>query len=88
MGFSAESQALPSGLAQITSLLKSLSDELVANRLDQPESVDLDAYLSASAPLFSALQTVNRDSQLFSIACKARTQEARLKMDEIGRAHV
>ncbi|ORY82408.1 Fms-interacting protein-domain-containing protein [Leucosporidium creatinivorum] len=70
--------------AQLVDLLRTLSDELVAQRLAQDATAppfDPQQSLASSTPLFSALHAVNRDTLSFARDCKARTQDARLEMD-------
>lgn len=72
---------------QLVELLRTLSDELVAQRLAQeedapstPSTAPMTA-LTRSAPLFAALHAVNRDTLSFARGCKQQTQAARLEMD-------
>lgn len=70
-------------LEHLIALLRTLSEDVVATRLEPNPSSPFDPtpFLSSSAPLFAALHAVNRNSLLFTKGCKARTQDARLEMD-------
>ncbi|GAA5881524.1 hypothetical protein JCM16303_005691 [Sporobolomyces ruberrimus] len=60
---------------QLISLLRSLSDQVLASNYDTRQ------ILAQAAPVFAALHQVNRNSLIEAKECRTRTQDARLEMD-------
>lgn len=77
------SSLLPIELETLTSLLRSLSSQILTARTaaKDPSEFGAQHLLTTSAPLFAALHALNRNTLGFNKECKGRTQAARLEMD-------
>lgn len=77
----ASSVAAPLPVSTLADLLRTLSDEIISSRLEDPQAFDPQTRLAQAAPLFAGLYSVNRLSLLVAKECRSRTAEARLEMD-------
>ncbi|KAG0667625.1 hypothetical protein C6P46_000162 [Rhodotorula mucilaginosa] len=81
MGPLLHEQHLPA--QELIALIRSLADQVVQSRLDDtdPDTLQAEAVLAQSAPVFASLYGLTRATQLDAKESRARTQDARLEMD-------
>lgn len=82
MGPLLHEQHLPA--QELIALIRALADQVVQSRLDHTDSADTlqpEAVLAQSAPVFASLYGLTRATQLDAKESRARTQDARLEMD-------
>lgn len=81
MGPLLHEQHLPA--QELIALIRSLADQVVQSRLDHtdPDTLQAEAVLAQSAPVFASLYGLTRATQLDAKESRARTQDARLEMD-------